>query len=349
MSPVMDTALALAVALLVGWAVPAIAMKMLVPSLEASAPKVRNYRGVEVPTGLGIAWLTWSIACLTSAVLLPGLQADTNGFSALMAYGTLPAIMILPVFALGLIDDAFGGSSERGFRGHLRALARGRLTTGGLKMIGIGLVAIIASRPLMTEQAVSGDAKGIALWLAAWALKVLVIALSANLVNLTDLRPGRALKTYVVLMAIALPVVAADPLGMVALDPQVALAPFATRALLFLGPVVAVWRYDLGERAMLGDAGANVMGALAGYVLASALPLWGLAIAAAALIGLNLLSEKVSFTRVIEANAALRWIDGLGRMKGPAAEGREHSDEGASPPDAEVGERDSSTGKDGAN
>ena len=41
------------------WVIPAVAMRMLVPSLEASAPRVENYRGRQVFLGLGIVWIFW--------------------------------------------------------------------------------------------------------------------------------------------------------------------------------------------------------------------------------------------------------------------------------------------------
>jgi len=100
----------------------------------------------------------------------------------------------------------------------------------------------------------------------------------------------------------------------------------------------------LGERGMLGDAGANAMGALAGYLLAVSLPLWGLAVSAAVLLALNVASEKISFSKVIASFGPLRWIDGLGRSH----EDGEHTDVGAAPADGYADGRDSGTGKDGA-
>ncbi len=85
-------------------------------------------------------------------------------------------------------------------------------------------------------------------------------------------------------------------------------------ALFVFGPVIAVWGHDLGERGMLGDAGANPMGAVAGMLIVIGLPLWGLVAYFALMLGLSLTSERVSFSRVIEQNATLRWLDGLGRL-----------------------------------
>ncbi len=125
--------------------------------------------------------------------------------------------------------------------------------------------------------------------------------------NLFDLRPGRATKVYLVLLV---PALLALWFGL--LDP--APSVLAVMALLVLGPVFATWRFDLGERAMLGDAGANAMGALVGYLFAVSLPLPWLAVVAVVLFALNLASEKVSFSRVIEGNRILAAVDRAGRL-----------------------------------
>jgi hypothetical protein len=162
--------------------------------------------------------------------------------------------------------------------------------------------------------------RGASVLSVGYALRVVgagaAVALTSNLINLMDLRPGRALKCYSVL-AIAGALICAAGLA----DRQSA-APFssatfvsAAELLVFaLGPVIAVWRYDLREIGMLGDAGANPMGAVAGLLIVTGLPLWGLLGYLALVVALNLASERVSFSRVIESNAALSWLDELGRL-----------------------------------
>jgi len=139
-----------------------------------------------------------------------------------------------------------------------------------------------------------------------WLLQGAGIALTANLVNLTDLRPGRALKSFALLAVIGSFVVGLNWDWMVG----------AYFGVILLGPVVAVWGLDLKERGMLGDGGANAAGALAGWVMVMALQpwWWALAIYVALVLALNLVSERVSFSAIIESNAALRWLDGLGRI-----------------------------------
>ncbi len=85
--------------------------------------------------------------------------------------------------------------------------------------------------------------------------------------------------------------------------------------LFLLGPVAAVWRYDVGERGMLGDAGANPMGAVAGMLIVAGLPAWGVVVYFAVMLALNLASERYSFSRLIESNAVLGRLDMLGRSQ----------------------------------
>ena len=67
---------------------------------------------------------------------------------------------------------------------------------------------------------------------------------------------------------------------------------------------------------MLGDAGANPLGALCGLAALVAAPAagarWGLVVV---LVGLNVVSEFVSFSRVIDTVAPLRWLDRLGSQR----------------------------------
>ncbi len=186
--------------------------------------------------------------------------------------------------AFGIYDDLAGSGARRGLRGHLGALARGQVTSGAVKIGGIGASGVAAAALL------GGSA-------ADQVINAGLIAGGANLLNLFDLRPGRAIK--VALTASAL--LAAGS----ATARQCAAAP--------AGAALALLPDDLGERAMLGDAGANAIGAMLGAAAAAALPrparIGGLAV----IVGLTAASEVVSFTKVIERTPALRWIDMLGR------------------------------------
>ena len=79
-----------------------------------------------------------------------------------------------------------------------------------------------------------------------------------------------------------------------------------------LGAAAALLTEDLDERAMLGDAGANALGAMLGTAAAITLPRAARVTVLAAIAGLTAASEVVSFTKVIERTSPLRWLDMLG-------------------------------------
>ena len=186
--------------------------------------------------------------------------------------------------AFGAYDDLAGSGDRRGFRGHLGALRHGEVTTGAVKLGGIGATGIISA-------ALAGGS------LADVIVNSGLVAGGANLLNLFDLRPGRAIKVAAV---------SGTLLGAAGQD-SVA-AP--------LGAALALLPEDLGERAMLGDAGANALGAMLG-VAAAGLPRPARIALLAGMAGLTAASEKVSFTKVIERTPALHWLDMLGRRPAP--------------------------------
>jgi hypothetical protein len=175
---------------------------------------------------------------------------------------------------VGAYDDSVRGGSARGFRGHVGALRHGELTSGAVKIVGIGIAGLVAA-------ALTGGRRRDVLVHGA------VVAASANLLNLLDLRPGRALKAGAVAA-----LVLAQP------------GPAAAAA--------ALLPADLGERTMLGDAGANALGAVLGLAMVHRHPGRGRA-ALAVLVAATAASEVVSYTAVIEAVPPLRWMDAVGR------------------------------------
>src|SRR6478752_4615825 len=190
--------------------------------------------------------------------------------------------------AFGLVDDLGEDTSSRrkGLRGHLGALARGELTTGGLKVLGIGAGALVAAAVATPTHRADGSRRSTFGWLADVTASGALVASSANLLNLLDLRPGRALKAATLVAA------------------PLALGPGggAGGAASVLGVVGAALDQDLAEADMLGDGGANALGATLGT-----------AVVLAVVLGLTVASEKVSFTRVIERTPVLREVDAWGR------------------------------------
>jgi UDP-N-acetylmuramyl pentapeptide phosphotransferase/UDP-N-acetylglucosamine-1-phosphate transferase len=231
----------------------------------------KNHRGEPVTLLEGPA----TALAAGAAALAPGVPPRLRVAGGLVALGA---------GALGGYDDLAGSDGRRGLRGHFGALARGEVTTGAVKTFGIGALGLAAGALVRRSPL---DA----------ALAGVVVAGSANLVNLLDLRPGRAIKAAVLLGA-----------------PELAgRGPAAALAALPVGAALALAGEDLAERAMLGDAGANALGASLGLATAARAGRAVLALRAATLVALTLASEKVSFTKVIEATPALHALDRLGR------------------------------------
>jgi UDP-GlcNAc:undecaprenyl-phosphate/decaprenyl-phosphate GlcNAc-1-phosphate transferase len=190
----------------------------------------------------------------------------------------------------GIVDDLAGSGTRRGLRGHLAALAHGEVTTGTVKLAGIGATGVASSLLL------GGDPADV-------AINAGLIAGGANLLNLFDLRPGRAIK--VATASGALIAAGGGATGVTAVAAPV-------------GAALALLPDDLGERAMLGDAGANAIGAMLGAAAAASLPRPARLALLGGIVGLTAASEKVSFTKVIERTRPLRWLDMLGRRPAPA-------------------------------
>jgi UDP-GlcNAc:undecaprenyl-phosphate GlcNAc-1-phosphate transferase len=192
--------------------------------------------------------------------------------------------------AFGLIDDLAGSGKRRGLRGHLGALAHGEVTTGTVKLGGL------AATGFASAASASDSAADV-------LINAGLIAGGANLLNLFDLRPGRAIKVAALssgLIAGISAVTGGRSAGLVAVA-----AP--------LGASLALLPEDLGERAMLGDAGANALGAMLGAAAARSLPRPARIGLLAGIIALTVASEKVSFTAFIERTPPLRRLDLLGR------------------------------------
>lgn len=251
--------------------------------LAAPALRRLNVDGRVVPVGGGII--------LVLAVLLvaagDSFAATIRDTFAPPVVGPTLLVVVLGFGFLGLVDDLLESGEVKGFRGHLAALVRGRLTTGVVKLVGGGLVALAV---------VPARVEGRVLWLFADAA---LIALGANLANLLDRAPGRMAKVTLVLG----PVVVATHLG--------SGAPVGLS--LLLGATAVLLVPDLREQVMLGDAGANVLGAALGWAVVIEAGAPTRLVVLVVVLGLNAASEAVSFSAVIARTPGLRAFDRLGR------------------------------------
>jgi len=251
-----------------------------------------NYRGRALPFPFGVLTLAAALLALIPLMLLAVL-ASADVFHAEI---WPVAVYALGVLALGLIDDTFGerthGSDEgeraapRGWRGHGSAALRGELSTGALKAAGsLGLALLAMSWLGLSDE--------------RWLLAVGVLVLATNAFNLLDLRPGRSTKAFV-LLGLGLGIGSGSPRQLWTLG-------------LFAAPALVAGLYDLRERAMLGDTGANLLGALAGLWLVLTLSGTGQLIALILLAALTVYGELRSISGFVERTPGLRHLDSLGR------------------------------------
>lgn len=216
-----------------------------------------------------------------------GLAATLLLLGPLELLGDLPeprlAMLFLGVALLGLMDDLLS-TEGRGLRGHLRAVLGGHFSTGALKAAGTLSLAAAA----LWDSAPFPDV----------LIPIAVVVLCTNLFNLLDLRPGRTTKAFVLVAAGLLLAGGDEHLDLI--------GPFAA-------PLVVLGLFDLRERCMLGDTGANLLGVLAGVWLVAVLDQGGEAVALAVLAALTMFGEFGSFSRTIDKLPPLRALDSFGR------------------------------------
>jgi UDP-GlcNAc:undecaprenyl-phosphate/decaprenyl-phosphate GlcNAc-1-phosphate transferase len=245
-----------------------------------------NYRGAALAFPLGAVLATAALVALAPLAVLND-RADLDLLDPDLRRW-LP--YLLGIAFLGFLDDALGqgaaAGAPRGWRGHARALREGSLSTGAIKAIGaLALAAYVVS------------GRGLEDW--RYLADVVLLILATNLGNLLDLRPGRAEKGLALLGA-------GICLGAWTLAPIELLGIFA-------GPILVGAWLTLRERAMLGDTGSNLIGAVAGVWLLTNLGGDARLIALLVVVALTIYGEMRSISATIESVPPLRWLDSLGR------------------------------------
>lgn len=246
-----------------------------------------NYRAAEVVTAVGVLVPVTMVVVAAGVVVLTRATGDFPVWDQ----AVVPALGAALGFGLlGLFDDVAGVGQSGGFRGHLRAAGEGRITSGVVKLVGGAALGIVAASSISPGAGWAGILRDGA-----------SVALAANLANLLDRAPGRVVKvtgaTFVLTAALARnPTLFGPGVG--------------------IGAGLGLLPVDLGERAMLGDAGANPLGAMCAIAALIATPStagrWLLVVV---LTGLNLLSEVVSFSAIIDRMPPLRWLDRVGSRR----------------------------------
>lgn len=245
-------------------------------TIPTAATVRNNYRGIPVPTGLGISVVFGFAGGIGLAAFVHVVENGAPSPTVALVAAIPLLILAFGFGLLGLFDDV-AEQPQRGWRSHLPDLARGRVTPGTLKIVGGGLIAFLIGA--------GADSFG---WAIVWTA---IIALSANLFNAFDVRPGRAGKMFLL---------AGLPLAILVSHLQVPLAAA-------IGAVVAFLPIELRERAMLGDAGSNAIGAMLGGALLLADP--------SAWLRLTLLGLLILLTLIAEGPTLSHWIDRIGPLR----------------------------------
>ena len=247
----------------------------------------RNFREREVAFPAGAVLIACSLVALAPLALLDD-RADLDLLDPELRRW---AVYILGVALLGLLDDVLGrgaaADTARGWRGHARAVLGGRFSTGAIKAAGALALAAYA-------------ASGRGLEGFDYVVDLALLLLATNLFNLLDLRPGRVEKVFVALLAgLCIGAWTVEPLEMLGV---------------FVGPVLVVAWFTLRERAMLGDTGSNLVGALAGVAMLETLDDTGRLIALGVVAALTVYGEFRSISATIDRVPPLRALDSLGRV-----------------------------------
>ena len=250
-----------------------------------------NYKNEMIPVGMGIVFLPMIII---NSIILGFVTLNNIWFVSSSNYNlnivwllclALYIFSMMAMFFAGALDDLIGNRNVSGLKGHFKSLFKGELTTGGFKALFGGFVGLVVSVCISSS-------------IVDIIVNTLIIALSTNLMNLFDLRPGRAIKAYLVIM---IPIY-------ITLTGYTKVFP-----LLILPNVLAYFNTDLKARGMMGDTGSNVLGISIGVLMAFG---YGIKVRVAWLVFLilmHLITEKFSLTKIIEKNKVLKFIDDLGR------------------------------------
>ena len=237
-----------------------------------------NYKKDMIPVSMGIVFLPMLII---NAIILAYFTTNFKDMLHIFIF----LFGLVSMFFAGILDDIIGNRYVSGLKGHFKSLLNGKLTTGGFKALFGGFIGLVISI------AISKNIYDI-------VINTLIIALSTNLMNLLDLRPGRAIKGYLLISIVLL----------------FTLGEYTRNLLLLIFPnVIAYFNQDLKAKAMMGDTGSNVLGISIGILFVMGYPLKVRLIWLAFLIFIHILTEKYSLTKIIENNKFLNFIDKLGR------------------------------------
>ena len=236
-----------------------------------------NYRKQNIPIGMGLVFiLVQSFVILIFIVL--------KNINDIFVYCYIFSILLIGL--IGIIDDLIGEKEVKGFKGHIASLIKFKLTTGGLKLVVGGGIALLVSLAISAN-------------LLELIVNILVIGLFTNLINLFDLRPGRASKVFIVLSIVLLLYAKLQDYNYIIIS--------------LLGVILVYIPYDLKAKSMMGDTGSNVLGMTLGVFCVGTQTLLVRVLCLLLLITIHIIAEFYSLTDIIDKNRVLCYIDKLGR------------------------------------
>lgn len=240
----------------------------------------KNYKDNIIPVGMGITFIP---VVIINAIVLNYFFRDNPDAQQLLS---VFLVGIMTVATVGLIDDLAGNRGTLGFKGHMKSLLKGRLTTGGLKAVVGGFISLLIGNFFSYN-------------IIEILVNALIIALSTNLINLLDLRPGRAIKGF---LLIAILFIFSGLSGEV-----------RTILISFIAYAIAYLPQDIKAKSMMGDVGSNALGIILGIVVVVSYTITVKYIILGLLILIHIITEKYSLTEIIEKNFVLNFFDKLGR------------------------------------
>lgn len=241
----------------------------------------KNYKGDSIPVGMGIVIVP--VIIINSIFLNFSINNDIENQKILLIF----IVGIMTMASVGLIDDLIGNRDQTGFKGHIIYLFKGKLTTGALKALIGGIISLLLGS-LFTSNIIE------------ILVNTLIIALFTNFINLLDLRPGRALKGFLIMSILFI---------ISSISSQV-------RAILTSVMAYAIGSFpqDIKGKSMMGDIGSNALGITLGIVTIISYTMIIKYFILALLIVIHIITEKYSLTSIIENNSVLNFMDRLGRF-----------------------------------
>jgi len=240
----------------------------------------KNYKGDLIPVGMGIVFIP--VVIINSIFLNYFIGNDARVQQLLLVF--LAGIMTMAT--IGLIDDLIGNRDETGFKGHIKSLINGKLTTGGFKALIGGFIALLLGSLFSFH-------------IVEILVNALIIALFTNLINLLDLRPGRALKGFLSISIV---------LMIIGLSKEIRIILIS-----IIGYAIAYLPQDIKAKSMMGDVGSNTLGVILGIVIVISYTMTAKFVVLALLILIHIITEKYSLTEIIKKNSILNFIDEFGR------------------------------------